>query len=279
MAEKNVRYHALDELRGLVFISMVLYHGMWDLVYMFGVDVPWYRSTVGYVWQQSICWTFILLSGFCQCLGRKKYRRAGIVFGAGLLVTAVTCLVLPEDRVVFGVLTFLGTASFVATVCSPLLSRCRPLPGFLISAFLFVLTRNVNSGFAGFEGWQFMKLPEGLYQNLGTAFFGFPPADFYSTDYFSFLPWIFLFLCGCFLGRFVLHAEPDGTLPGRQSGEHFMQKERIEYVSHGERVKQFLRKKRLPFLGFLGRHSLLFYLLHQPVLYVVLTFRMEVRGF
>ena len=212
MAEKNVRYHALDELRGLVFISMVLYHGMWDLVYMFGVDVPWYGVPSAMYGSRAFAGRLSCCPASASVWGGKNTATPGIVFGAGLLVTAVTCLVLPEDRVVFGVLTFLGTASFVATVCSPLLSRCRPLPGFLISAFLFVLTRNVNSGFAGFEGWQFMKLPEGLYQNLGTAFFGFPPADFYSTDYFSFLPWIFLFLCGCFLGRFVLHSEPDGTL-------------------------------------------------------------------
>ena len=44
------RYLALDELRGLVFISMVLYHGMWDLVYMFGHEIAWNEGTAGYVW-------------------------------------------------------------------------------------------------------------------------------------------------------------------------------------------------------------------------------------
>ena len=102
---KRVRYQILDELRGLVFLSMVLYHGMWDLVYMFGYEAQWYQETAGYIWQQSICWSFILLSGFCWTFGRKKYRHAGLVFGGGLLVTLVTCVFLPEDRVIFGVLT------------------------------------------------------------------------------------------------------------------------------------------------------------------------------
>lgn len=31
------RYRLLDELRGLDLISMMLYHGMWDVVFLFGV--------------------------------------------------------------------------------------------------------------------------------------------------------------------------------------------------------------------------------------------------
>ena len=31
------RYALLDELRGLALISMIGYHAMWDLVYMFGL--------------------------------------------------------------------------------------------------------------------------------------------------------------------------------------------------------------------------------------------------
>ena len=30
------RYRLLDELRGLDLISMMLYHGMWDVVFLFG---------------------------------------------------------------------------------------------------------------------------------------------------------------------------------------------------------------------------------------------------
>lgn len=56
------RYRLLDELRGLDLISMMLYHGMWDVVFLFGVAQKWYTGRPGFVWQQSICWVFILLS-------------------------------------------------------------------------------------------------------------------------------------------------------------------------------------------------------------------------
>lgn len=99
------RYRLLDELRGLDLISMMLYHGMWDVVFLFGVVQKWYTGRPGFVWQQSICWVFILLSGFCLPLGHHPFRRGAVVFGAGALVTAVTLLFLPEDVVWFGVLT------------------------------------------------------------------------------------------------------------------------------------------------------------------------------
>ena len=104
------RYALLDELRGLDLVSMMLYHGCWDLVNLFGIQANWYYGLPGHLWQQSICWVFILLSGFCVQLGHHTLRRGAQVFGAGALVTAVTLLFMPEDRVVFGVLTLLGSA-------------------------------------------------------------------------------------------------------------------------------------------------------------------------
>lgn len=55
MNQTSTRYALLDELRGLDLISMMLYHGTWDAVYLFGVAVPWYAGTPGRLWQQSIC--------------------------------------------------------------------------------------------------------------------------------------------------------------------------------------------------------------------------------
>ena len=38
------RYETLDTVRGLALVSMIAYHASWDLVYMFGVDWPFYHS-------------------------------------------------------------------------------------------------------------------------------------------------------------------------------------------------------------------------------------------
>ena len=127
------RYRLLDELRGLDLISMMLYHGMWDVVFLFGVAQKWYTGRPGFVWQQSICWVFILLSGFCLPLGHHPFRRGAVVFGAGALVTAVTLLFLPEDVVWFGVLTLLGSSMLLTAALDPLLRRVPPAAGVAVS--------------------------------------------------------------------------------------------------------------------------------------------------
>ena len=45
------RYPLLDEMRGLALVSMMGYHAMWDLVYLFGVYAPWYGGMPGFLWQ------------------------------------------------------------------------------------------------------------------------------------------------------------------------------------------------------------------------------------
>ncbi len=228
----------MDELRGLDLISMMLYHGMWDLVWIYGVNISWYRGTLGYLWQQSICWVFIILSGFCLPLGHRPLRRGAIVFAGGALVTIVTMLFMPADLILCGVLTFLGSAMILTALLRPILDRVPSAVGLTASAMLFAFTYKINSGTLAFG----LRLPRVLFRNLFTAWLGFPAWNFYSTDYFSILPWIFLFWGGYYLN-------------------HILGREGLEP----------LRSSFCPALGWLGRHSLLLYLLHQPVIYGVLT--------
>ena len=235
------RYRLLDELRGLDLISMMLYHGMWDVVFLFGVVQKWYTGRPGFVWQQSICWVFILLSGFCLPLGHHPFRRGAVVFGAGALVTAVTLLFLPEDVVWFGVLTLLGSSMLLTAALDPLLRRVPPAVGVAVSALLFWGTYPTMNGFWNLPGGR-LALPQALYASYPTAYLGFMPKSFFSTDYFPLLPWLFLFWAGYFLHHLV-----------------------------GRGRLAPLRRSVCPPLGWMGRHSLVLYLLHQPVILGVLT--------
>lgn len=161
------RYRLLDELRGLDLISMMLYHGMWDVVFLFGVAQKWYTGRPGFVWQQSICWVFILLSGFCLPLGHHPFRRGAVVFGAGALVTAVTLLFLPEDVVWFGVLTLLGSSMLLTAALDPLLRRVPPAVGVAVSALLFWVTYPTMNGFWNLPGGR-LALPQALYASYTT---------------------------------------------------------------------------------------------------------------
>ena len=235
------RYALLDELRGLDLVSMMLYHACWDMMFLFGIWMDWYAGMPGRLWQQAICWVFILLSGFCAPFGRHMLRRGVTVFAAGALVTAVTLVFMPGNRVIFGVLTFLGSAMLLTGVLEPLLKKIQPAAGLAVSAVLFALTYHLDERGLGFGGLR-LALPDAWYANYFTAFFGFLPFDFYSTDYFGLLPWLFLFWAGYYLHKAV-----------------------------GRRRMEPLRRPVCPALGWMGRHSLLLYLLHQPVIYGVLS--------
>ena len=73
--QAKTRLDLLDSIRGATLLSMAAYHTVWDLVYLFGVQWDWYKGGLGFLWQQSICWTFIFLSGFCWPLGRRPLKR------------------------------------------------------------------------------------------------------------------------------------------------------------------------------------------------------------
>lgn len=76
----------IDLIRGITIIEMISYHFLWDLVYLYNADIPWYKSHGAYIWQQSICWTFILLAGFSWHLGKKHMKRGLWAFGGGVVV-------------------------------------------------------------------------------------------------------------------------------------------------------------------------------------------------
>ena len=236
MGYLSTRRPGLDTLRGMTLVSMMVYHACWDLVYLFRQDWAWYRSFGAHLWQQSICWTFILLSGYCFHLGHHRLRRGLLSLGGGALVSAVSQVA--GSPIHWGVLTLLGAAALLTIPLDPLLRRLPARAGLAGSFCLFFLLRGVNQGYLGFEGAALLTLPADWYQNSLTALLGFPGPDFFSADYFSLLPWLFLFWTGYFLYR--LRPEGEG------------------------------RELRLPLVTTLGRHSLVAYLLHQPLIYGVL---------
>ena len=238
--KEKVRLHLLDALRGFLLLHMIAFHGMWNLVYLFGVDVPWYTATPGYLWQQFICWSFILLSGFCWSMSRNHLKRGLLVFGGGVIVSLVTCALMPESRILFGILTCIGSCVLLLIPLERLLKKIPALWGAVLSFGLFFLLRNCGDGSLGFESLVIAPLPKALYRNDLTAYLGFPQPGFFSADYFPLLPWFFLFLTGFYLFRITDRA--------------------------GWNEKLFARGQ-FPLLNYIGKHSLVVYLLHQPILH------------
>lgn len=247
---KNIRYSLLDSIRGLTLIGMLTYHTVWDMVYIFGQEWDWFKSNSAYIWQQSICWSFILLSGFCWSLGKKKWKRGIIVFVAGMIISLVTIIAMPENRVLFGVLTLLGSSMLFMIPLEKILKRVNPYLGVLSAFFLFLYLKNISNGTIGWKNCGYVRLPEEWYTNLFSAYWGLPASDFYSSDYFGIFPWLFLFVTGYFLYRI------------------FEKRQWMDVLKVGK-VKP---------LEVLGKNSLLIYMVHQPLVYGVLTVVYGVLG-
>jgi uncharacterized membrane protein len=83
---------------------------------------------------------------------------------------------------------------------------------------------------------------------LWLAWIGICPEDFYSVDYTPLIPWLSVFMIGLSTGR-------------------------ILFPSGYPRYSLKLPEKPVRCLAFFGRHSLAIYLIHQPVLFLlILTF-------
>ena len=235
---KKPHYGLLDTVRGICLISMIAYHGMYDLVDVFRLPAAWYHSWPGYVWQQSICWTFILLSGMCWRLSQHHIKRGLILVGCATAISLITWLAMPSQLILYGVLNLLGISALLLIPLDKVFRKLPPWAGLAGALALFVITRNIPRGSLGFEGWVFCQLPPALYQWDFPAVIGFHSPQFYSADYFPMIPWFFLYCAGYFLWSIL---------------------------SESPRAKKLLTPGIRP-LSFLGRHSLVIYLAHQPVL-------------
>ena len=224
------RYILLDELRGLAIILMVAYHAFFLLAFVF-------NSRAGHALfdfmgpvQPFIAGTFILLCGVCCRFSQSNLKRGLKLAGAAAIVTLATLAM-----TLLGVdeVIWFGVLHFLA--CAVLLfALLQKLPDKVPPVVQII-------GFAAlffvFAFWR--PFPRTDFFPLWAL--GFPSATLRSADYFPLIPWLFLFLAGTAVGIYG----KQGRFPG------------------------WLEKSRIPPLAWLGRHSLLIYLLHQPVLYGV----------
>lgn len=242
---RQTRYPLPDLLRGAALLSMLCYHATFDAV-LFGAKLPWLFGTAGTLWQVSIGCTFVALSGFCWGFSRHPLRHAITLLLCGFLVTLVTTLFLPSEQIRCGVLTCLGLCALVAAALQKLPKQPkRPLLAATIFLALFLLFYPLQDGTLGF-GKLSLSLPSALYRAKFGYVLGLPSPRFFSGDYYPLIPWFFLYLAGHFLRLWVLqhpHTE--------------------QLLTHPKRTPMFT-----PLL-WIGQHSLLLYLLHQPILMAV----------
>lgn len=237
--EQQGRVWLLDEIRGFSILGMVLYHGVYDLVFIFGIDFPFFYSPFMNGVRTFFAGLFIFISG-CACrFSHNNCKRGAVCFGLGLGMTAVTLLVIPSEAILFGVLHCLGLCMLLFGWANPLLDRLSPRTGLTLFGVLFFLLYRLPMGGVGIPYLLEIPVPAGLYATPFLFPLGLPSDGFFSADYFPLIPWLLLFLAGSYAGIWIR----EGRFPA------------LFYQKHS------------PFLVKTGQHTLVIYLLHQPVLY------------
>ena len=233
MAESASTHHAatprivfFDTLRGFTVISMVLFHASYDLAYIYGLSMPWFtQGMLQDVWRNSISWTFLLIAGWMCLFSRNNLKRAASYGCIAFAVFIATTIAAVDTPVSFGIIYCMATCTLIFWALSPLLDRIHPKVGTALCLASFVATYG---------------LPKTRYAIEGLAWLGFPSFTFSSGDYYPLLPFMFMFLAGYFLGRTFNH-QTNGTYPA------------------------WVKRDYLPPLTKVGQHSLLVYVLHQPL--------------
>lgn len=238
------RIYLLDELRGFAIICMVVHHAFLDVGFVLGYSWGYEAFERLCIFQPVFWGIFIGISGICSRLSRNTVKRGLIVLAAGGAVTLVTAVIMPAigisgAEIYFGILSCLGCCMIITGIIMPLIKKTNEIIGMLVCAFLFAATYSISNGNLLFG---LVNLPSVLYKTNYLCPLGFYNETFFSADYFSIFPWVFLFIIGAFIGKYA----KNGSFPA------------------------FFYKSRAKFLQKIGKNSLWVYLLHQPVLYILM---------
>jgi uncharacterized membrane protein len=241
--EKGIRRERIweiDFLRGVSIILVIGYHLLYDLGDYVGISrfLGWSTNLSTAAWtiaQHFFAGLFVLLSGVSSTLTRSNIRRGLRLLAVALGLTLATYLIA----------IWLHLFDPAETIIFGIL-HCLAVSMLLYGALFRKVSAAGNALVGtGVIGLAFLLpvLKKALVIRSGWLIpFGLPSPTFSSLDYFPLIPWFGVFLVGAALGR-SLYSKKKSLLPWRMP---------------------------VNFVNFAGRHSLLIYIVHQPVIMGIL---------
>lgn len=240
---KKSRIVLLDLLRGAAMIYVVLYHVMYDIGFIYGRETPALitpGNSVFEVIHTFFLWILFAVSGICSGFSRNSLKRGAFLYIVGFLITLFTSVFMPSELIVFGVLSCFGACMVMTSLVRPFLDKIPPYVLLALSVMGWLMFREFyRSG----EIWLlFTSVTIPSPANAAYLYpIGIKAESFKSADYFPIIPYIFMFWAGSALYRPLT----ENKLP-----------ERLYDLKPGV-------------IGFIGRHSLIIYAVHQPLLILI----------
>jgi len=242
------RYQAIDLIRGLAVLGMIIYHGMYVLVYM-DQGLIWGPSPVARSFGWLVAFTFLTVFGVSAGIKYQRMVIKKVAFRqiyasfvkrglelviAALLVTLGSLLLLPDLYIRFGVLHFFALSCLIL----PLLITNNRRIAF---ASVLILIAWATKPFWQFTPGTSLLLPLDL-----------RPLNYATIDHWTLIPFFILPLIGAWYGKKLVDRSNQTTDNSITINS--------KQVSNSSWQKPIL---------WLGQHSLLVYLIHVPILILI----------
>lgn len=226
------RIYALDTIRGILILGVVLYHFLYDLSVFYNVSIP--LLNVGWVrlLRDAGAGIFIFIAGISCNLSSNNLRRGIIALIWGMVISVITYVFMPGQVIVFGILHLIGTSILLYCLLPKKTETVEPRFGILFCMLCYLLFLPIRK----------IRIEAGWYAARLVLFIAGFDTGLYSADYYPVIPWIFIFIGGTLMKKYVTN----------------------EYVCD----KYY--ENRFPVINAIGRNTLFIYILHQPLLYLLL---------
>jgi uncharacterized membrane protein len=231
-AERPARLPAIDALRGVAIAAMVIYHFAWDLRF-FGFTSADVAGDLGWrLFARAIAGSFLALVGVSLVLATRNGLRPGRFLRRLAVIIAAAAAVTIATWIIFpDSYVFFGILHAIALFSVLGLAFVRaPVPVIVATAlFCFLVPRFVSGGLFDYPALLFVGLAS------------YAPR---SNDFVPIFPWFGIVLAGILAARLAPPLRPERFGAGFAGGS-----------------------TALTPLAWAGRHSLVIYLLHQPLLF------------
>ena len=236
MHRTAARYDTIDALRGMAIVWMTVFHFCFDLSHFHYIRQDFYNDPF-WTWQRTaIVSLFLFCAGAGQAIAvsqqqdtRRFWKRWAQIAGCALLVTVGSYFVFPGTFIYFGVLHAIALM-LVAVRCTANWGRWLWLAGAIVIGMKVAAAQ----AHAAWPALDFLNQKQ-------WSWLGLISRKPQTEDFVPLLPWLGVMWWGMAAGQWLL-------------------------LHHRERLARPLPRSAAP-LAWLGRWSLSWYMLHQPVLF------------
>ena len=233
-SKKSSRYAFIDYLRGIALLLMFIYHFCFDLDYFNFIQTDFNNNPWWVNFRIIIVSLFLWLVGVSLWLAIRKninlpryLKRLSLLAVASAVASYSSYLTFPKSYIFFGILQFILVASIVGLLFVRL---------YYSNLILGILLIAIGTSYT-----------HPMFNANALQWFGLMTHRPITEDYVPFLPWFGLVLIGIFSAAFIFKKQDSKWITA-------------QFSQWSVTNTNFQRH-----ISCMGRHSLIIYLIHQPI--------------